>query len=130
MSFFSPCEALRGLGALSHVSHAAVVARQEHMVRVAVTPFEQDVRLAPSLVAAAKAESHKRSKDQDKLLIQKMKAQKAIKAYPAAGVMVDLDAYIEDVPYPEQVSPIGFVGEAMKDFEIICGAILSEEDQR
>ena len=100
------------------------------MVRVAVTPFEQDVRLAPSLIAAAKAEPHKYSKDQHKLLVQKMKARKAIKAYPATGVMIDLDAYVEDVPYPAQLSPISFVAGATRDFDLICGAILSEEDEK
>ena len=56
-----------------------------------------------------------------------MKAQKAIKEYPAAGVMIDVDAYIEDPPYPEQVSARTFMEDAMSDFEVICNAILSEE---
>ena len=64
------------------------------------------------------------------MLIQKLKAQKAIKAYPAAGMMIDLDAYIEDVPYPEQVSARTFVEEAMGDFDVICEAILSEEKRQ
>ena len=98
MSFFSPSHALLDLGTLSHMSHGVVVSRPDYMVRVAVTPFEQDVRLAPSLIAAAKAEPHKYSKDQHKLLVQKMKARKAIKAYPATGVMIDLDAYVETSP--------------------------------
>ena len=130
MSFFSPCKRLIDLGELSYMSHGVVVARPEHMVRVAATPFEQQVRLAPSLITAAKAESHKRGKGQDKVLIQKMKAQKAIKSYPVTGVMVDLDAYIEDVPFPAQISIHTFVDEAMTDFGVICDAILSQEDEK
>ena len=127
MSFFSPCKALIELGELSYASHGVVVARPKQKVRVAATPFEQQVRLAPSLIAAAREESHKHDKEQNKLLIQKMKAQKAIKAYPAAGMMIDLDAYIEEVPYSEQVSAISFIEDAMGDFGVICEAILSEE---
>jgi len=54
-------------------------------------------------------------------------AQKAIKAYPSVGIMIDLDAYIEEVPYPEQVSARTFMKEATEDFNVICEAILSEE---
>ncbi len=127
MSFFSPCQALSDLGEISFMSPSAVVARPKHMVRVAATPFEQYVHLAPSLIAAARDQPHRHDKDQRKLLIQKMKAQKAIKEYPAAGVMIDVDAYIEDAPYPEQVSARTFMEDAMSDFEVICNAILSEE---
>ena len=127
MSFFAPSKALTDLGELSGTSHGVVVARPEHMVRVAATPFGQQVRLPPSVLAAAKAASHKHEKGQDKILIQKLKAKKAIDAYPAAGMMVDLDAYIEDAPYPDEVSARTFVEVAMKDFDIIGDAILSEE---
>jgi hypothetical protein len=130
MSFFSPSKALTELGGLSGASHSVVVTRSEHMVRVAATPFEQQVRLPPSVIASAKAESHKHEKGQDKILIQKLKAKKAIEAYPAAGMMIDLDAYIEDVPYPEVISVRTFVEGAMRDFDTIRDAILSEEGLR
>jgi hypothetical protein len=130
MSFFSPCKALTDLGELSYLSHGVVVARSRHMVRVAAAPFEQQVRLAPSLIAAAREESHKHEKDQRKVLIQKKRAQKAIEAYPAVGMMIDLDAYIEEVPYPDQVSARTFVEEAMRDFSEISEAILAGEEQK
>jgi len=130
MSFFSPCKALMGLGDLSHVSHAVVLARSKHMVRVAATPFEQQVRLAPSLVAAARADARKHDKDQKKVLIQRMRAKKAIKTFPPVGIMIDLDAYIEDVPYPDEVSACAFIEEAAGDFEVICQTILSEENRQ
>jgi hypothetical protein len=130
MSLFSPCKALNDLGELSNVSHAVVVSRPQHLVRVAATPFEQQVHLAPSVEAAARAEPHKHGKGQHKLLIQKVRAQKAIKAYPAVGVMIDLDAYIEEVPYPAEVSARTFIEEAITDFDVICEAILSEEKRK
>ncbi len=128
MSFFSPCKALTDLGELSHVSHTVVIARSKYMVRVAATPFEQQIQLAPSVIADARKDAHKHWKDQKKVLIQKMKAQKAIKAFPPLGIMIDMDAYIEEVPYPEQVSSRTFIEEAAKDFDVIREAILLEED--
>jgi hypothetical protein len=128
MSFFSPCKALTDLGQLSHASHGVVIARPNHMIRVAATPFEQQVRLPPSVLAAARTKAREHWKDQKKVLIQSMKARKAIKTFPAVGIMIDLDAYIEEVPYPEQVSARTFIVEATKDFEVIREAILLEED--
>jgi len=129
MSFFSPCKALMDLGERSYVSHTVVVARSSHMVRVAATPFEQQIALAPSVIAAAKKEAHKQWKDQKRVLIQKMKAKKAIKVYPSWGIMIDLDAYIEEVPYPDQVSSRTFIEEAARDFDVIREAILVEGEQ-
>jgi hypothetical protein len=130
MSFFSPSKALMGLGDLSYVSHGVVIARPKCMVRIAATPFEQQVHLAPSILAAARAEPHKHEKDQRKVLIQSLKARKAMKAYPSVGLMIDLDAYIEEAPYPDEVSVRTFIEEAMQDFDVISKTILSEEDQK
>ena len=57
-----------------------------------------------------------------------MKAKKAISSYPPVGMMIDLDAYIEDVPYPDEVSARTFIEGAMEDFDVIAEAILSRED--
>jgi hypothetical protein len=130
MSFFSPCKALLDLGALSFVSPSVVVARSSCMVRVAAAPFEQQVSLSPSVMADAREESHRYKKDQHKVLIQKIRAQKAIKAYPSLGMMIDLDAYIEDAPYLEQVSARTFIEEAMSDFSVISTAILEEKEEQ
>jgi hypothetical protein len=129
MSFFAPSKALAALGERSHVSHTVVIARRDHLVRVAATPIEQQIALAPSVIAAARTESHRQWKDQRKSLIQKMKAKKAIKAYPPLGILIDLDAYIEEVPFPDQVSARTFIEEAARDFDAIREAILLEEDR-
>jgi hypothetical protein len=44
--------------------------------------------------------------------------------------MIDLDAYIEEVPYPDEVSARSFVEEAMGDFDVIRNAILSGEKRQ
>jgi hypothetical protein len=81
-------------------------------------------------MADAREESHRYKKDQHKVLIQKIRAQKAIKAYPSLGMMIDLDAYIEDAPYLEQVSARTFIEEAMSDFSVISTAILEEKEEQ
>lgn len=130
MSFFSPSKALLKLGEQSHLSHSVVIARKEFMVRTAVSPFEQQINLAPSVLTAAKQKARSHWKDQKTVLIQKMKAEKAIKAYPNVGIMIDMDAFIEDVPYPAQVTAKTFVEEANRDFDVIRNAILIEEDHQ
>jgi hypothetical protein len=129
MSFFSPCAPLISLGELSYVSHTVVIARPDCMVRVAVTPFEQQVNLAPSILAAARQRAREHWKDQRTVLIERLKAKKAIKAYPPLGIMVDMDAYIEDVPSAKQVPICQFVSGAMRDFDSIMQAILVEVDR-
>ncbi len=129
MSFFAACSALTDLGELSYPSHSVVIARPDRMVRVAVTPFEQQVNLAPSLLAAARQRAHEHWQDQRKVLIEKLKAQRAIKAYPSLGIMVDMDAYIEDVPSAKQIPICQFVNGATRDFGSIAQAILVEVDR-
>ena len=117
------------LGELSYLSHSVVIARPDRMVRVAVTPFEQQVNLAPSVLAAARQRAREHWKDQRKVLIERLKAQRAIKAYPPLGIMVDMDAYIEDVPSAKQIPICQFISGAMKDFDSIAQAILVEVDR-
>ena len=126
VSFFRPCEALSDLGELSLMSHSVVITRPDFMVRVAIAPFEQQINIAPSVLEAAKAKaSHRYPKEQRSILLQKLKAKKAIKEYPAVGMMIDLDAYIEDPEYPDQLSAQTFVENAMEDFGTIRMKVLT-----
>ncbi len=45
-----------------------------------------------------------------------LKAKKKIEHYPQFGVLLDLDAYIEDPPYPDDLSISDFVTTAFEDF--------------
>ena len=99
------------------------------MVRVAATPFEQQIHLAPSLIAAAKERPHKHSKEQRKVLIQQLKAKKAIETFPQLGIMLDLDAYVEEAPYPDQLTPCKFIEESTREFQAISEAILAEASE-
>lgn len=128
MSFFSPSKNLQTLGDLSYLSHSVVIGRSNQMVRVAATPFEQQIHLT-SLIAAAKERPHKHSKEQRKVLIQQLKAKKAIETFPQLGIMLDLDAYVEEAPYPDQLTPCKFIEESTREFQAISEAILAEASE-
>jgi hypothetical protein len=122
------------IGELSDVSHRLVADRQKHMLRVAVAPFEQQVNLSPSLIRAAKVKAHKEATDKQRhsgiekrrrILIDKMKAKKKIEHYPQFGVLLDLDAYIEDPPYPDNISISDFVANAFDDFRQVKQTVLT-----
>ena len=44
-----------------------------------------------------------------------LRLKRAIKGYPWLGIMVDMDAYIEDAPFAKQIPICQFVSGAMKD---------------
>jgi hypothetical protein len=123
---FTPGEPLRSLGELSSISYSAVVSRPKHMLRIAVAPFEQQVNLSPSLVAAARLKAREKWRDQRTVRVQALKAKKTIRSYPALGIMIDLDAYIEEPPFPGELSCHDFVDQAVEDFSDIRNIVLQE----
>ena len=132
----------RTVGEISEVSHRLVVDRQKHMLRVAVAPFEQQVDLPPSLIRATKIKAYKQATDTERerrerrfgidkrrqILIDKLKAKKIIEHYPHFGLLLDLDAYIEDPPYPDHLSVSDFVATAFEDFNDTKATILAATD--
>lgn len=125
---------LRTIGTMSEVSHRLVLDREKHMLRVAVAPFEQQVDLPPSLVRATKIKAYKQATETQRnpgidrrrqILIDKLKSQKKVDSYPQFGVLLDMDAYIEDPPYPNHLSVSDFLATAFEDFGDIRGPILA-----
>lgn len=116
------------LGDVSEVSHRLVVDRKKHMLRIAVAPFEQQVELPPSLIRAAKVQAKKESHGQRQKRIDALKAQKTIKHFPHFGVLLDLDAYFEDPPYPDDLSISDFITRAFEDFREIMRTVLTAAD--
>jgi hypothetical protein len=125
-SAFALNQPVRELGSLSSVSFGVVVARKKYMVRIAVAPFEQHIAVAPSLIAAAKIKARESWTDQRKLRIQQLKAKKRIESYPQQGIMIDLDAYIEEPPFRRSLSCRDFVVDVVRDFELIRDTVLRE----
>lgn len=111
--------------ALHEVNFVAVADRGKHMIRIALAPFEQNVSLSPSVIQAAKLKARKESADQRRKLIDKEKAKKVIASYPHFGLLLDLDAYIEQPPYPDELSASDFVSRAAEDFSDVKQLILA-----
>ncbi len=118
-------DSVKVLGTTTELSHRLVVDRGTNMVRLAVATFEQQIELPPSLIrtAKAKAKAHVQSKDprvqskdQWKANLDHLKAKKAIDSFPRFGVLLDMDAYIDDPPYPDALSISTFVATAADDF--------------
>ncbi len=113
------------LGPVSEPSFRAVFARNSRNVRVAVAPFEQQIELSPSILKAAQSRARDHSRDQTNVLRQKLKAEKIIKSYPQYGVLLDLDAYLEDPPIPG-VSISDFINTSYDDFVAVKKVVLAK----
>ncbi|MCR9234432.1 MAG: hypothetical protein NXI29_25820 [bacterium] len=122
-------EILKSLGEeISDISHRLVFDRMSHMLRIAVTPFEQEVKLQPSVLRKAKERARDHPKDQKQVLIDQQKAKKMISRLPQFGLLLDLDAYIDDPPYPDDISISDFIGRTFEDFENVKSPILTSND--
>jgi hypothetical protein len=104
------------LGEISEISHRLVVNRGSHVLRIAIAPFEQQVDLPLSVVRAAKTQASKAKKDQKAVRIDQLKAKKTISHFPQFGLLLDLDAYIEDPPFPDDLTISDFIATAFGDF--------------
>lgn len=113
------------LGEIFEVSHRLVVERKEHMVRIALGPFEQQVALSPSIIRAAKEKAHQHPRQQKQILIDQMMAKRKIEHYPLFGILLDMDAYVEDPPYPDGLSVSDFIATADDDFDDLRRTVLT-----
>ncbi len=108
--------AIDSLGSPSETSYRLVVERPTHMLRIAVAPFEQQVDLPPNVLRAARARAKDHPRGQRQVLIDQQKAKKTIGHYPQFGLLLDFDAYIEDPPYPDELSVGDFITSSFDDF--------------
>lgn len=113
------------LGAISEASFRAVFVREDKLVRVAVAPFEQQVDLPASVVQAARERARDYKKGQHQVALAKLRAEKTIESYPHFGVLLDMDAYIEDPPFPTPLSASDFVSKATEDFDKMQPVVLA-----
>ncbi len=108
----------------TEVSHRLVTDRGTHMLRIAIAPFEQNIQLSPSILQAAKTKARDLPRNQKQALIEQLKAEKRIAHYPQLGVMLDIDAYLEDPPMFADLSVSDFITVAYSDMEQLKGEIL------
>lgn len=113
------------LGTVSDVSCRLVVEMPSHMVRAAIAPFEQLVNLSDGVLRRTRAKARDFPRDQKRILLDKAKADRIVKNYPQFGVLVDLDAFMEDPPCPEQ-SIADFVRQAEESFAQIKNTLLEQ----
>jgi hypothetical protein len=88
--------------------------KPESKVRLSLNVVEQSLRIPPGLYAKARSISHKEKIKQDKVLIEQIKAKKAIENYPLHAVLVDMDFFIEDPPFPSAIRINEFIVERSK----------------
>lgn len=113
------------LGDVSEASHRLVVDRERHMLRVAVAPFEQSVDLPDSVIAAARSRARDASREQRQLMRDKLRANRIVKSFPHFGLLLDLDAYVEEPPIPDDLTIGSFVETAHADCTSIRKAVLA-----
>ena len=119
---------IRSLGTPSEMAWRVVVERGQQMVRVAVAPFEQAIQLPENVIRAAKLSKHDRQHD-SRLLIDSLKAKKVVDTYPQFGLLADFDAYIEDPPFPDNLSVSDFVHSSATDIGKILDIVVEESDE-
>lgn len=118
-------ESQGALGDISEVGYRLTVERADHMLRIAMSPFEQLVELPVSVMQAARARARDHRRHQRQIMFDKMKAEKVVKNYPQFGLLLDLDAFIEEPPCPDQLSVSDFVRTAADDFRDVESIVLA-----
>ena len=92
-----------GIGRITETSCSMITDREICCTRIAITPVEQKVHVDPATVQKALVKPHKLSSDQRRALIDKVKADRAIKSFPPFAVLVDMDHFLEYPPYPDHL---------------------------
>jgi len=113
-----------GLGKSFEVSHSVVIERPRHLLRVSVAPFEQQVELPQSVLRASRQEARSLPRNQRQAMMDKLRAEKAIRSFPAFGIMLDIDAFVEDPPYPDGLSISDFIDGAVTDTQAVKQSML------
>lgn len=114
------------LGNVSEAACRLVIELPTHMVRVAVTTFEQVVNLPVGIVQVARAKAREHSRNQKQVLLDRLKAERIVKSYPQFGVLVDLDAFMDEPPYPNNLSVSEFITSAVASFDAVKTALLED----
>jgi hypothetical protein len=80
---------------IEDVSFSAVVDLGEFQARLAVASVEQSIEVDATTLERAAKQPRDLPRDQRKALLDRLKAEKAVKSFPHHAVLVDVDAYAE-----------------------------------
>lgn len=110
---------------LDEVSFAVVGDHGGTGVRISVVPVEQQIHVAPSTVKQATMATQKLPREQKRALLGKAKALRAVKSFPQFAVLVDIDSFVEDPPYPDHLRVSSFLADS-HEWSLECaGKIMS-----
>ena len=113
-------------GRVSEASCRLVIELPQHMVRFAVAPFEQTVELPAGIIQATRLKAKDSPRNQKHVLLDRIKAERMVKSFPQFGVLVDMDAFLEDPPYPGEVSASSFITTAFQSFQDLKKGLLDK----
>lgn len=117
-------EIWKSLGETAEFTFSTLVKRPGSMLKVSVSPFEQDVAIPPGIAEAARLAAKDEPARQKQARLEKYRAKHLIEQYPACGIVVDLDSYIEEPPIGSGVAPGEFVEKSATDFESLMARLL------
>lgn len=80
--------------------------------------------IPPGVAEAARVVAKDQPTRQKEAMLSKYKAKHFIEQYPACGVLLDLDSYIEDPPIGSGVSPGDFIEKSAREFQSLMGHFL------
>ena len=86
------------------VNCSFIVNRAECSTRIAVAPVEQAIAVDPATIRQAKQKPHMFREDQKQIMLDTLKAKHRVKRYPQFAILVDMDHYIIDPPYPKSLN--------------------------
>lgn len=108
-------------------SFSLTLEREHAFWRVAVTSVEQDVFTDPTaLRRLARSRPRDQDRGQDRALRDKIRAERALKHVPPVAVLVDIDAYMEDPPIPQDLSIREFVANEVDAMRTAAEAIAQQ----
>jgi len=100
---------LLGMDQVDELSLQIVAETEGVMTRLAVAAVQQNIEVAPAMRKAATQVPHRFPSGQRRVLLDKVKAEKLVKHFPAYAVLVDTDHHTDDPPYPERLSVSEFI---------------------
>jgi hypothetical protein len=102
----------------------AVLDRPNHSIRIEIGLVHQDVSIDPIVQRKALMSPHKLAGGQRQVLIDRLRAEKALEHAPAHAISVDMDFFLEDPPYPSALRVSDFISEAAEDQDKLLPVLL------
>ena len=97
-------------------SFRTTVERKTELITVSLSTFTQNVVLPPAVAALAARDAAAMSKNQKEARLAQLKAQRMLDDFPKFGILLDVDAYIDDPPFPDDLTIHDFVRRAIEGF--------------